>query len=408
MTLNDLKRALNPEGNNALSLEQKEEIFTSEEKQKFADLSERILRLKNSIERLQPQAMSLRDADDPPYGPVVPPTYVQIRGEYDNRGEMVEPGFLSAITGNSDPAVIPLDRYKRHPNRNRRITLAKWIASPDNPLTARVMVNRLWQHHFGKGIVETPSDFGRNGSPPSHPELLDWLATRFVQEKWSVKALHRIIVNSSTYRQGSANADEKAAEKVDADNHLLWRFPRLRLEGDVIRDAVLTASGRLHQENAGGPPVYPPLPSGLDEAQKVQTVNTWETSEGPDGRKRSIYVFQRRSLNLPLLETFDAEVQNSSCDRRRRSVTALQALAMYDGDFVNTEARYLAERVRKEVGPDLSEQVQTGFPDHPRKTAEHSGTTERQDVSGPIASKEDGLLGVCRVLLNSNEFIYLD
>ena len=269
LTLKDLKRALDTEGNNALSLVHKDETFTNDERLEFAHLSERILRLKNAIIRLEPMAMSLRNADDPPYGPVVPPTYVQIRGEFDNHGEAVEPGFLSAITGNSDPAVIPLDRYKRHPNRNRRATLAKWIASSDNPLTARVMVNRLWQHHFGRGIVETPSDFGRNGGSPSHPELLDWLATRFIEERWSIKAMHRVILNSSAYRQGSPIADEKTAAKLDPDNRLLWRFPRLRLEGDVIRDAVLAVSGRLNLE-ASGPPVYPPLPRGLDEAQRVQ------------------------------------------------------------------------------------------------------------------------------------------
>ena len=201
--------------------------------------------------------------------------------------------------------------------------------------------------------------------------------------------------------------DEKAAALADPDNRLLWHFPRLRLEGDVIRDAVLAVSGRLNIEG-GGPPIYPPLPKGLDEIQRVQDVNTWETSPGPDGRKRSIFVFQRRSMNLPLLETFDAEVHNASCDRRRRSVTAVQPLAMYDGDFVNDEARLFAERVRKDVGSNPVDQLQHAFliayGRPPR-------ATEREKVSGfmaKIASKEDALVGVCRVLLNANEFIYLD
>jgi hypothetical protein len=351
--------------------------------------------------------MSLRNADDPPYGPVVGPTYVQIRGDWDNRGEAVEPGFLSAITGNSDPAPIPLDRYKRHPNRSRRITLAKWIASADNPLTARVMVNRMWQHHFGRGIVETPSDFGKNGSLPSHPELLDWLATEFVREKWSVKAMHRLILTSSAYRQASQNIDRQAAILADPDNRLLWQFPRLRLEGDVIRDSVLAVSGRLNLEG-GGPPVYPPLPKGLDEAQKVQMVNTWETSEGADGRKRSLFVFQRRSLNLPLLETFDAEVPNASCDRRRRSVTALQPLAMYDSEFVNTEARFFAERVRKEAGADPREQVERAFLIAFGRRPTATDQEKVRTFTSKLASSEDALVGLCRVLMNTNEFIYLD
>jgi hypothetical protein len=406
-TFRDLQRALNTENNNALSLEQKDEIFTAEEKQRFAKFSERILRLKNAIERLKPLAMSLRNADDPPYGPLVPPTYIQIRGDWDNRGETVEPGFLSAITGNSDPAAIPLDRYKRHPNRNRRITLAKWIASPDNPLTARVMVNRIWQHHFGRGIVDTPSDFGKNGGLPSHPELLDWLATQFVQEKWSVKAMHRLILTSSAYRQGSPNPDQKAATLADPDNRLLWQFPRLRLEGDVIRDGVLAVSGRLNLEG-GGPPVYPPLPKGLDEAQRVQMINTWETSDGPDGRKRSLFVFQRRSLNLPLLETFDAEVHNASCDRRRRSITALQPLAMYDSEFVNTETKFFAARVRNEAGADPAEQIQRAFWIAYGRGPTASELEKVRNFTAKLGSQEDALVGVCRVLLNTSEFIYLD
>jgi hypothetical protein len=406
LTVKDLEAALNTENNNQLDLEKKDETFTVEEKQKFASFSERVLRLKNAIERAEPLAMSLRNADDPPYGTIVPPTYIQIRGDFDQHGEAVEPGFLSAITGNSDPAVIPLDRYKRHPNRGRRITLANWIASPDNPLTARVMVNRIWQHHFGRGIVETPSDFGKNGGSPSHPELLDWLAAQFVQEKWSIKAMHRLILNSSAYRQASRGSDDKA-QQADPDDRLLWRFPRLRLEGEVIRDSVLSCSGRLNLEG-GGPPVYPPLPKGLDDAQRVQNINTWETSFGTDGRKRSIYVFQRRSLNLPLLETFDAEIPNASCDRRRHSVTALQPLAMYDGDFVNTEAKYFAERVRKEVGPDPVEQIQRAFLIAYGRSPNAIEQEKVRAFLATIPSKEDGLIGMCRVLLNANEFVYVD
>jgi hypothetical protein len=303
--------------------------------------------------------------------------------------------------------VIPLDRYKRHPNRNRRITLAKWIATPENPLTARVMVNRIWQHHFARGIVDTPSDFGKNGGVPSHPELLDWLATQFVQEKWSVKAMHRLILTSSAYRQGSPNPDQKAAVLADPDNRLLWQFPRLRLEGDVIRDSVLAVSGRLNLEG-GGPPVYPPLPKGLDEAQRVQLVNTWETSEGPYGRKRSLFVFQRRSLNLPLLETFDAEVHNASCDRRRRSVTALQPLAMYDSEFVNTDTKFFAARLRKEAGTDPAEQINRAFLIAYGRVPTASEQEKVRTFIAKITSNEDALIGVCRVLLNTSEFVYLD
>jgi hypothetical protein len=403
-TVKELESAINSENNNQLSLVKKDETFTLEEKQKFLAFKERILRLKNTITRLEPEAMSLRDSDDPPYGTVVPITYVQIRGEYDHHGEAAEPGFLSAITGNSDAAVIPIDRYKRHPNRGRRMVLAKWIASAENPLTARVMVNRLWQHHFGRGIVETPSDFGKNGSAPTHPELLDWLATEFVAQKWSVKAMQRLILTSAAYRQASTGVDQAAAQK-DPDNRLLWKFPRQRLEGDIIRDSVLAASGRLNLD-VGGLPVYPPLPKGLDQAQKVQGVNTWETSGGTEGQRRSIYVFQRRSLNLPLLETFDAEVPNASCERRRHSVTALQALSMYDGDFVNSEAGFFAARVRKEAGPDPVEQVERAFQ---IAFGRRPKPAEKEKARAFLATTPDnGLAGLCRVLLNGNEFVYVD
>ncbi|MBM3803257.1 MAG: DUF1553 domain-containing protein [Acidimicrobiia bacterium] len=405
VTLKDLKKEISDEGDNSAGFQKKEPVFSQVEKQQFQKFEGQVLRLKKKIERLEPAAMSLRHSDGPPYGPSVPTTHVLIRGEYDRPGEPVEPGFLSAITGNSDPAVIEIDRYKRHPTRGRRLALAKWIASSENPLTARVMVNRLWQHHFGRGIVDTPSDFGKNGSPPTHPELLDWLATRFVEGKWSVKAMHRLILASNTYRQSSQNIDAKAMQS-DPDNRLLWRFNRLRLEGEVIRDSVLAVSGRLNPER-GGPPVFPPLPKGLDEAQKVQGINTWETSNGGDGRKRSVYVFQRRSLNLPLLETFDASVFNASCDRRRTSITALQPLSMYNGEFANLEARHFAEVLQK-VGSNLDAQIQQGFWLALARSPTAAELKRLSAFLDSVGSKEEALIGLCRILLNTNEFVYVD
>ncbi len=401
-TEKELAQAVNVENNNAASLEKKDETLTPQEKKDFQQFTQRIGRLNREIERVEPKAMGLRNADGPPMGPDIPTTYVLIRGDYDHPGEPVEPGFLSAITGNAKPAVLELDRYKMFPARGRRMTLAKWIASPDNPLTARVMVNRIWQHHFGRGIVETPSDFGRNGAPPTHPELLDWLATRFVEEKWSVKAMHRLILNSAAYRQSSMEVEPKAAQ-ADPDDRLLWRFSRLRLEGEAIRDSVLSVSGELNPAH-GGPPVYPPLPKGLDE--KVQSVDTWETSTGADARRRSIYIFQRRAQYVPFLETFDAPVFSSTCERRRNSITALQALSMYDSDFVNQEAPHFAERVRHEGGADQSRQIQRAF-----EIALGRAPTEgeRGDVEKFLQKAAgDPLTGLCRVLLNSNEFIYVD
>ncbi len=406
VTAKDVEKEVNADNNNAAGFDKKPDTLTAADKNGWTERSATIARLKKAIERLEPMAMGLQNADGPPFGPSIPTTHVLIRGEYDHLGEPVEPGFLSAVEGHFNPAVLKLDRYKMFPTRGRRMTLADWIASPENPLTARVMVNRIWQYHFGRGIVETSSDFGRNGSPPTHPELLDWLALRFVEEKWSVKQMHRLILNSAAYKQDSRREDA-AALRADPDNKLLWRFPRQRLSGETIRDAVLAVSGQLNSD-AGGLPIYPPLPEGLDEGQKVQGVNTWETSEGPDSRRRSVYIFQRRAMQVPFLETFDAPVLMASCDRRRNSITALQALTMYDSDFVNQEATAMADRLRKEIGTDPREQAIRAFElalDRPPRPNELDGALKLMTSTEP---RGEGLRALCRVLLNTSEFIYID
>ena len=243
--------------------------------------------------------------------------------------------------------MLEIDRYKMFPTRGRRMTLAKWIASADNPLTARVMVNRIWQHHFGRGIVETPSDFGKNGAPPSHPELLDWLATRFVEEKWSIKAMHRLILTSAAYRQSSLETEPKAMQ-ADPDNRLLWRFNRLRLEGEAIRDSVLAVSGRLEPGARRTAGVIRRCPRS-GRGAKVQGVDTWETTDGSGRRADAAFISFSGGRNmLPFLETFDAPVFNGSCERRRNSITALQALSMYDSDFVNDGGRILRSGSRRD------------------------------------------------------------
>ena len=207
------------------------------------------------LQRWQPTVLTVENVPGPPNGPDIAPTHVLFRGDYRQPGEAVEPGFPSVLTGHSDPAVLETDRYRQFPTRGRRMTLAKWIASPDNPLTARVMVNRLWQHHFDRGIVATPSNFGKNGERPTHPELLDWLAHAFVESGWRIKAMHRLMLLSNTYRQQSENPSHNE-NRVDPENLLLWRFNRQRLEAEVIRDSILFVSGRLNRE-MGGPEHLP-------------------------------------------------------------------------------------------------------------------------------------------------------
>ncbi|MBP85950.1 MAG: hypothetical protein CMJ64_04405 [Planctomycetaceae bacterium] len=378
------------------------ELISNEERERYRRLSTRDPFLKQQLKRLQPLAMSLRHSYGPPYEPGVPTSRVMIRGEYDNPGEVVEAGFLSCITGHQDPAPIRLDPFKRWPTRSRRMALAEWIASADNPVASRVMVNRLWHWHFGRGIVRTPSDLGALSSGPSHPELLDWLAWQFVKEKWSIKAVHRLIVTSATFRQTSSHTN-KHAEQIDPENTLLWRFRRRRLEAEAIRDSVLAASGRLNPEQFGLP-IFPPLPDGIEERVKYSN-SKWDTQYGPEGRKRSIYIYQQRTMTMPHMQVFDALVCDESRPRRQHSVTPLQALAMYNGAFVNEETRHFAERVRRDAGTDVSRQIGRAFQIALGRQPTEEELTQFIELANDT---ETGLVGVCRVLLNSNEFIYID
>jgi len=282
------------------------------------------------------------------------------------------------------------------------MTLARWIASTDNPLTARVMVNRIWQEHFGRGIVETPSDFGKNGARPTHPELLDWLAVRFMEEGWSVKAMHRLMLTSNTYKQAAENPAVKD-DAVDPENRLLWRFNRQRLEGEEIRDSILSMSGRLNPER-GGPSVFPPLPADLADFARYgrEGGDMWEPNEREaDNRRRSIYTFQRRSLPQPMMLAFDAPVFSESCERRSVTTTALQALSMMNGDLVNEESAHLAERIATEAGSGVSARITRAF----------EIVLSREPSAGEIgkfAAATDSLAAICRVLLNSNEFLYVE
>ncbi|MES2599116.1 MAG: PSD1 and planctomycete cytochrome C domain-containing protein [Verrucomicrobiota bacterium] len=245
-------------------------------------------------------------------------TTVFIKGDFTRPADEVKPGT---------PKV--LHAMKTTSSQPNRLDLAKWIVSAENPLTARVMVNRLWQQYFGRGIVETENDFGVQGTVPSHPELLDWLATEFMARKWSLKEMHRLIVNSRTYKQ-SSSATPRLAE-VDPQNYLLGRQSRLRLDAEVVRDVCLAASGLLSPK-IGGPPVYPPIPDGVMGQGQVKRV--WTVSKGADRYRRGLYTFVYRASPPPSLTVFDAPEGFSTCTRRIRSNTPLQALTlMNDGGF---------------------------------------------------------------------------
>ncbi len=365
----------------------------------------RVRLLQQDLLRLQPVAMSLRHSYGPPFEPGVPETRVLNRGEWDKPGEVVEPGFPSVITGHQEPAPIRLDPFKRWPSRSRRLALAQWIASPENPMTARVMVNRLWDWHFGRGLVPTPSDFGKLSGGASHPELIDWLARQFTGSKWSVKTMHRLILNSATYRQSSRHHDPKA-ETVDPENTLLWRFRSRRIEAEAVRDAVLAVSDRLNPEQFGLP-IFPPLPEGLAEEVKFDD-SKWDTQDGPEGRKRSIYIYQQRSMTMPFLQTFDSVVCDGTRDRRQASVTPLQALAMYNGRFANEEATHFAARVRKEARDSLAAQIQLAFKIALGREPAPDESERMQALMKSSTEGSDAVAAVCRVLLNANEFVYVE
>jgi hypothetical protein len=262
-------------------------------------------------------------------------TTVYVKGDFTRPSEEVSPGTLSI-----------LHEFDGDHDSVNRLDLARWIVEPKNPMTARVIVNRVWQQYFGVGIVATENDFGLVGARPTHPELLDWLAVEWVQSGWSLKKLHRLIVSSHTYQQTSQMLPSmSAALEVDADNRYLWRQNRLRLDAELVRDVALTASGLLSRKK-GGPPVYPPIPDGVMGQGQVR--RSWSVSKGEDRYRRGLYTFVYRGTPPPSLKVFDAPEGFSSCTRRTRSNTPLQSLTLMNDSAFFEFAENLAQIVEKE------------------------------------------------------------
>jgi mono/diheme cytochrome c family protein len=308
-----------------------------------------------------------------------------------HRGDPEQPGGEVAPTV---PAVLgTLTLSKDAPEQHRRQALADWVASPGNPLTARVLVNRVWQGHFGTGLVETPSDFGHNGARPSHPDLLDWLAAEFLRSGWSVKHLHRLIVLSATYRQSGHISP--AAQARDADDRLLWRFPSRRLEAEAVRDSMLAVSGRLNRRmggpgfnlfvNRGGLTGFPPV----------------ESFRG-DGLRRMIYAHRVRRERDAVFGALDCPDNGQSTARRRESTTPLQALNLFNSRFTIEEAAAFAARVRAEVGADPTRQVRRAYQ---LALGRDPDAAEIADAE-PVV-REHGLPTLSRALFNANEFLFL-
>jgi hypothetical protein len=278
-------------------------------------------------------------------GPAAPPTHILRGGNFDAKGEEVQPGFLTIL----DPSDAKITPPKDVNSTGRRSALAAWLTDPKNPLPARVMVNRIWHYHFGTGIVATPGDFGLMGARPTHPELLDYLTTNFIENGWSIKKLHRMILLSNTYQQ-SSDYRTNAAE-ADPDNKLLWRYDRRRMEAEAIRDSMLSTSGLLNPQ-MGGPGVFPPVPTGtLSELSATAAAGGWRPEKDPaQANRRSVYIFVRRNLRYPMLQEFDSANTFESCDFRKNTVTPAQSLDLLNNDLILNWAQAFAGRVLNDSG----------------------------------------------------------
>lgn len=414
------------------------------------DLEDQIEALKKQLPSRPPVAMGIRDGDFrfTPHQPFQPGTggginyedfgfkgkFMPARGDAyqppplyfastglgsfadEMKAPVIEPGFLTVLS-TSAPRITP-PANSAFPSSGRRRALAEFIASEDNPLTARVMVNRIWYQHFGQGIVATPNNFGKMGTPPSNQALLDWLATEFMRQGWSIKQMQRLIMNSETYKMASAfyQADDVAKDPRD---QFLWRFPVKRLEAEIIRDAVLSASGDINLD-AGGPAFFPPTPKSVVSGAPIK--GKWLlTRDEPSTRRRSIYASVKRNLKYPMFEVFDQPDASLSCERREVTTVPTQALTLFNNDTYLSWSRDLAGRVEREAGSDAAAQVKllyriaysreasgkevqesTEFLNH-RRAAEQSAPLDKanQVALSPLAE-------LAHVVLNSNEFVYIN
>jgi hypothetical protein len=423
----------------------REEILSAlseTERENFQKLSEELKRTNTGSLAPLPMGRVLREKGGTPR-----PSHIMLRGDFRQPGPRVTPAFPAIANPWNDSVEIS---ESVAPSSGRRTALANWLTRPDHPLTTRVIVNRVWQFHFGQGLVRTPSDFGKMGEPPSHPELLDWLASEFTRPieqggcGWSLKRLHKLMLTSATYMRATRPTEPgwtddqrtaaivcwKKSIEVDPENRLLARMNRLRLDGESIRDAMLAASDRLSSRR-GGPGVRPPLP---DELTSTLLKGQWVVApDEQDHRRRSIYIFVRRNLRYPLFDVFDRPDTNASCPQRPRSTTAPQSLTLLNSDFTLTAARDLAASVLNQAGTKPRDQIElcylTTLGRRPTSAELNAGSeflkhqalqlkldarsveslavpSKLSDQAEPYAAA--ALTDYCLALFNLNEFIYLD
>jgi hypothetical protein len=357
-------------------------------------------------------------------------TFVLRRGDYQNRGPKVAPRPPGVIlAAQRKGAFAPPAAAAEGTKTGRRSALAKWLVARENPLTARVIVNRLWQDHFGRGIAATSSDFGVRGEPPTHPALLDWLASELVAQNWRLKPLHRLMVTSAVYRQTS-KPDRKQADD-DPENSMLARMNRRRLDAEGVRDAMLAASGELNPK-MGGPGVLAPLEEEVEDLifTEAEAVDLWPEDRDPAAHvRRSLYLFRKRNVRYPLFDAFDAPDTLTACPQRPTSTHALQALTLLNSEFAVGRARAVAARIRREAGPNVDDRIRRGYQialarepkpveiERARSFLERHAALVRDEGrrtnkspggnGAATAAESAAWVDLALALLNSNEFLYV-
>ena len=400
-------------------------LFSKEEQDLYRLLGKHSTRFANPNNPGYFKPMAFMASDSPIRHSVS--TYVLKGGNYLLRGEEVQPGFLSAVTGHSDP--VNLEGLS-----SRRKVLAEWIASPDNPLTARVMVNRIWQYHFGTGLVPQPSDLGKNGGGTRHPELIDWLASKFIRSGWSVKSIQRLILQSNTYQQALRHPRWESYQQTDSDNRYLWKRSPIRLEAEVIRDSLLAVSGELNPLQ-GGPPFFP----SIDREVMDRAGTWWEPSPVGERNRRTAYMLQCRSLQSPMISAFDGPNIQETCPVRGVTTVTPQVFALFNSDFSHQQSQAMAGRIVREVGKDPERQIERAFrlalqrppspaerqkclsflgggrnlPDASRELTLKAisfagGAGVEQKAPSQEGSRKYSLASLCLVLFNMNEFVFLE
>jgi len=361
---------------------------------------QRIQEIEKALDTRQEKVMVVAEN-----GIKVPPTFVHMRGSAHAEGEEVQPKFPE-IFGGFTPVITPPANGK---SSGRRLALAQWITHPNNPRTARVMVNRLWQHHFGRGLCATPNDFGYLGLGTNEPELIDWLATEFVAKKWSVKAMHRIIMNTAAYQMSNRRQD--AALAKDGGNELWWRFLPRRMSAEELRDNMLMATGELSLER-GGPSFFVPIPEEVLATSSTKG-NGWRNNPPEQTNRRSVYAVSRRSLQVPLFSEHDQADTDSPCPVRFTTIVPTQALGMINSDFVHQKAKAFATRLKRDAGPDPTAQVRLAYQLTVQRLATDVEVKRAVDFMQLMQgeqklSVDDSLQRFCLAVFSFNEFIFID